>query len=263
MDDDKGKSSNIKNKTKLISGFVALAVICGGWYWWLKEPYIEPEINPTPTELFTIQGEFPFDKGYQLAVNSTFIASNKTDSTCSKTFYAFGVIPANTRLRGWQIDNPIKKYQSNRFSVKVSKDYLLPGRCNWVLDSVGYFIVKAGSELEANLKANPSDQHNRQGYFLSSAHSNWSELKLGSVNISCRPDVGLKKLKGGVVCKRLNQREVNTYRRNYKVHNKPLPSIVNFKFVMEDKMSSAKQNTVLESAYGDPLNNNLSYEKGV
>ncbi|WP_421259748.1 hypothetical protein [Aeromonas sp. 600774] len=231
MDDDKGKSSNIKNKTKLISGFVALAVICGGWYWWLKEPYIEPEINPTPTELFTIQGEFPFDKGYQLAVNSTFIASNKTDSTCSKTFYAFGVIPANTRLRGWQIDNPIKKYQSNRFSVKVSKDYLLPGRCNWVLDSVGYFIVKAGSELEANLKANPSDQHNRQGYFLSSAYSNWSELKLG--------------------------------RRNYKVHNKPLPSIVNFKFVMEEKMSSYKQNTVLESAYGDPLNNNLSYEKGV
>lgn len=234
MDDGKGKPRNIPKKTKLILGVVTLAAM-GGGYWWFKEPNIEPEINPNPTEFFTIQGEFPFGSGYQLAIDSTFKASNKTDSACSKTFYAFGIIPANTALRGWKIENPIKKYQLNKFSVKISKDHLLPGLCNWRLDSVGYFIVKAGSKLESNLKANPHDQHNREEYFLSSSYSDWSELKHGAINISCWPNVGREEFSGGVVCERLDQNEVNNYRREYKTYNRPMPSIVNLKFVMEDE----------------------------
>ncbi|MDY7831861.1 hypothetical protein UXA55_19980 [Aeromonas caviae] len=234
MDDGKGKPSNIPKKTKLIFGVVALSVI-GGGYWWLKEPNIEPEINPNPTEFFTIHGEFPFGSGYQLAIDSTFMASNKTYSACSKTFYAFGIIPANTTLRGLKIENPIKKHQLNKFSVKVSKDHLLPGPCNFGLDSVGYFIVKTGSKLESNLKANPLDQHNREGYFLSSAYSDWSELKHGNINISCRPNVGREELSGGVSCERLDQNEVNKYRREYKSHNKPMPTTVNLRFVIEDE----------------------------
>ena len=75
MDDGKGKPSNIPKKTKLILGVVTLAAM-GGGYWWLNEPNIEPEINPNPTEFFTIQGEFPFDMGYKLAVSTAYESSN-------------------------------------------------------------------------------------------------------------------------------------------------------------------------------------------
>ena len=61
----------IKSKPQLIlaTSFYLLCLALAG-YWVIEKPYLEPDINPNPTELFTIQGEFPFDMGYKLAVST-------------------------------------------------------------------------------------------------------------------------------------------------------------------------------------------------
>ncbi|WP_447734851.1 hypothetical protein [Aeromonas veronii] len=232
MDDGKGKPSNIPKKTKLTLGVVTLAAM-GGGYWWFKEPNIEPEINPNPTELFTIHGEFPFDKGYKLAVSTDYESSNPE---CRGTAYVFGIIPAATHDRLRDIDTEVirDKDNPNNFTAKIYKDHYLPGHCGWKMIDAYYFIVKAGSPLDKRLLADPVRTYRARARVLTDESTGWAEIRFGDIHINCRPD---KNIDGAVGCENKNQNQIDQLSIQDRAGLKKLtpPSLVTVKFMVKEQ----------------------------
>ncbi|WP_421232270.1 hypothetical protein [Aeromonas jandaei] len=232
MDDGKGKPSNIPKKTKLILAVVTLATM-GGGYWWLKEPNVDPEINPNPTELFTIHGEFPFDKGYKLSVSTKYESSNPE---CRGTAYVFGIIPAATHDRLRHIDTEVirNKDNPNNFTAKIYKDHYLPGFCGWKMIYTYYFIVKVGSPLDKRLLADPVRTYRTGATVFSAFSMGWAEIRMGNININCKPD---KHTDGAVDCENQNQQMLDRLSIQDRAELKKLtpPSLANVKFMIQEQ----------------------------
>ncbi|MDX7850494.1 hypothetical protein [Aeromonas caviae] len=232
MDDGKGKPSKIPKKAKLIFGFVALAVM-GGGYLWLKEPNVEPEINPNPTELFTIHGEFPFDQGYKLVVSTKYESSNPE---CRETAYVFGIIPAATHDRLQHIDTEVirDKNKPNRFTAIIYKDQYLLGHCGWKMIYAYYFIVQAGSPLDKRLLADPGRTYRAGATVFSQSSMGWAEIRMGNININCKQD---KHIDGAVDCENKNQQMLDRLSIQDRAELKKItpPSLANVKFVIQEQ----------------------------
>lgn len=217
MNDTQGKPRKTSNKIKAFFVVLLLTIIAGG-YWWLKEPDIEPKINPNPTELFTIHGEFPFEDGYKLKINKKYISDNVE---CNTTFFAFGLIPAASRHKSAFIESKVEAGgRGNTYSVKVFRDEFLPGFCKWSLESISFFLVKINSEYDLELQKLPDDKTKipdvrEVDIYLASRRFGWFEFNVNNIEVNCWQDTSTDHLIGEVRCERLDENIVDALRSKY------------------------------------------------
>lgn len=87
-----------------------------------------PHVNPHPQKKVVVHGLFPYDRGWDLKINSGFYARNER---CRHTARAFGIFPAANVAPEVSVEIPVTREGGNRFSFTYYEDYFEPGYCEW------------------------------------------------------------------------------------------------------------------------------------
>jgi hypothetical protein len=104
-----------------------------------------PEDNPQPRQRRLVQGSFPYDRGWELRIETSHYSRNPA---CRKTAKAFFLFPqAEVTRQAWRT-LPVMRDGGNRYRFEFFDDAILPGECDWQLKFVNYVIVKDGKDIQ-------------------------------------------------------------------------------------------------------------------
>lgn len=141
MEEEKSKTKKLEKEKHEISPtgaffliclfLIGICVVARMVYYYI---HYEPTRNYNSQEIYTIKGEFPFDKGYNLQLDVDYITSNDecSDHSLNPLFN-----PSPIR-----VTHPLEVVQTgeNTFVASFAKDYYAPGDCKWRYAGVGYNI---------------------------------------------------------------------------------------------------------------------------
>lgn len=113
-------------RVKLGVALVVLATLITlyGSYRWT----VTPHINPNPTKKVVVRGQFPYDRGWDLQIKTSFYTKNPQ---CDVMARAFSLFPMAQVAREVWADIPVIREGGNRYSFIYYEDYFLPGYCLW------------------------------------------------------------------------------------------------------------------------------------
>lgn len=108
---------------RLLLLFVLLALSLIGCRW-----AISPHWKPNPTKKVVVRGVFPYDRGWDLRVHTSFYTNNPT---CKVTARAFFIFPIADVSRETRLEIPVTREDGGRYSFTYYEDYFQPGFCDW------------------------------------------------------------------------------------------------------------------------------------
>ena len=100
-----------------------LITLYGGYRW-----TVTPHINPNPTKKVVVRGQFPYDRGWDLQIKTSFYTKNPQCDVMARAFLLFPM--AQVAREVWA-DIPVIRESGNRFSFTYYEDYFLSGYCLW------------------------------------------------------------------------------------------------------------------------------------
>lgn len=124
----------------LVSALLVLYLLLQA-YWLAWSWVTTPTINPHPTDLVTIRGTFPFDKGYTMELYQE--ASSTTpwvNKWCGYPMSSEG-FPCHG---GWQTLT-VKQLDPQHYELTFYRDYYLPGIAGWRHSGLGLSMPKTGA----------------------------------------------------------------------------------------------------------------------
>lgn len=105
-------------------GLLAMvALIIFGYRW-----VMSPVVNASPTKKVVVRGVFPYDRGWDLRIRTSFYTTNPT---CKVTARAFFIFPMADVSREVSVDIPVNREGGNQYSFTYYEDHLQPGFCEW------------------------------------------------------------------------------------------------------------------------------------
>lgn len=125
---------------KLISILAVLVALGLGHYW-----LVHPADNPRPEKKLTVRGSFPYDKGWDLAIDVSYYSKNPI---CKQTARAFFIFPQAEEARGAWRSLPVIREGDKQYRFDFFEDAVLPGFCEWTLRFVNYTIYEKGREIQ-------------------------------------------------------------------------------------------------------------------
>lgn len=104
-----------------------------------------PVDNPQPQKKLLVQGGFPYDKGWDLRIETSYYSRNPT---CRQTARAFFIFPqAEVSREAWRTV-PVVREDGNHYRFEFFEDAMLPGFCDWQLQFAFYRIYKEGESVQ-------------------------------------------------------------------------------------------------------------------
>ena len=124
-------------------GPVGLLLTIYGAYRWT----VTPHVNADPKKKVIVHGVFPFDRGWDLQIKTSFYTKNPK---CDKTARAFGIFPISEVSRETWLEIPVVREEGNRYTFTYYEDYFEPGYCEWEERFVYTHLFKEGKWESGN-----------------------------------------------------------------------------------------------------------------
>ena len=125
-----------RKRITLLALLLGLAAWYGAWRW-----MVTPRVNGQPQKKVVVRGVFPYDRGWDLQIQTSFYTRNPE---CKRTARAFGIIPMAEVAREAWADIPVTREGGNHYSFVYYEDYFAPGHCDWRLRYVYSHLFQDG-----------------------------------------------------------------------------------------------------------------------
>lgn len=113
-------------------------------FYLLSKAIMTPIVNPFASDLYTIRGRFPFDKGYELAFDQHVLGQAKWfRAWCGWPLYESGICRA-----GFEILKPTR-IGENHYELKVYRDRYFTGLQGWA-HRISHAEYRASSNFDPN-----------------------------------------------------------------------------------------------------------------
>lgn len=104
-----------------------------------------PTDNPQPQKKIVVRGSFPYDRRWDLRIETSYYSKNPT---CRQTARAFFIFPqAEVSREAWRTI-PVIQEGGDRYRFEFYEDALYPGFCEWTLRFVNYRIDSERKEIQ-------------------------------------------------------------------------------------------------------------------
>jgi hypothetical protein len=107
-------------------GLCAFGLVLALQFAWQRT--MTPHVNPHPQKRVVVHGVFPYDRGWDLKITSSFYAQNER---CKRTAKVFGIFPVADVARETSVEIPVTREEGDGFSFTYYEDYFEPGFCQW------------------------------------------------------------------------------------------------------------------------------------
>lgn len=111
------------SRNVLLGLVTLLAVLYGGYRW-----AVTPHVNPNPTKKVVVHGQFPYDRGWDLQIKTSFYTKNPRCDVTARAFLIFRM--ADVSREAW-VEIPVAREGGNSYSFTYYEDYFQPGFCEW------------------------------------------------------------------------------------------------------------------------------------
>lgn len=106
---------------------IVLLLLAVGTYF-VRQWMYTPQVNPHPKQKVVVRGVFPYDKGWDLKITTSFYSSNPDCQIAATAFFFFKAADVSREVF---VEIPVTREAGNRYSFTYYEDYFSPGYCKW------------------------------------------------------------------------------------------------------------------------------------